>query len=62
LIDGHHPDRYDITHTDHVVWTLDIAIGKLADVHQAGVFQSNIDKCPEINHVEHGAFKLHAGR
>jgi hypothetical protein len=61
LVDGHDPNGHDVTHTDNVVWTLDVAIGKLANVDQSGVFQSDIDKRAEIDHVEDSPLKLHAG-
>src|SRR5208337_708543 len=32
LIDAHHPDRHHVAHAHHVVWGLDVAIGKLTDV------------------------------
>ncbi len=38
-----------------------VAIGQLADMHQARVVQADVDKGPEVDHVQHGALQLHAG-
>src|SRR6185312_13475657 len=37
-VHAHHPDGHDIADAHDVVRALDVAVGKLADVDQAGVF------------------------
>ncbi len=61
LIDPHHPDRHHVSHAHHVMRALDVAIGKLADVHQARILETNVDECPKIHHVQDRPLQLHAG-
>ena len=48
LVDFQHPNLDDVANRYHFVRVAHIAIGKLADVHQAAVVQPNIDERAEI--------------
>jgi hypothetical protein len=61
LVDAHHPDRRHVTDAHHVVRTLDVTIGQLADVDQSRIFEADVDERAEIHHVEDRPFQLHAG-
>ena len=62
LVDAHHPGRDHVTHAHHIVRALDVTIGKLTDVHQSRVFQTNIHERPEVHDVQDRALQLHPRR
>ena len=62
LVDLVHPDLDDVADRHHFVRIADILVGQLADVHQARVVQADVDERAEIDHVQHRARQLHAGR
>ncbi len=60
-VHGQHPDTDHVTDRHHVVRTLDIAVGHLADVNQTAVLQSDVDEGAEIDHVQDGSLQFHPG-
>jgi hypothetical protein len=60
VIDSHHPDVHHVADAHHVVRALHITIGKLANVHQTRILETNIDKRSEVNHIENRPLQLHA--
>src|SRR5205823_5519589 len=61
LVDRQHPNPNDVVDRHDVIGAFDVAVGHLADVHQAAVFETNIDEGAEIHNVQDGALQLHAG-
>ena len=52
----------DVAHRHHVVRIADELVGQPADVNQAAVVHADVDEAAEIDHVQHRAGQLHAGR
>ena len=62
FVDRHHPHGHDVADRDAIVRILNELRSQLADVHQAGVLQADVDERAEIDDVQHRAHQLHAGR
>src|SRR5581483_3845910 len=52
VIDRQHPYSHHIADRNHLVRILDIPVSQLADVHEATVFEADIDERAEIDHVQ----------
>jgi hypothetical protein len=59
VIDSHDPDVHHVADTHHVVRTLHITIGKLANVHQTRILETNIDERSEVNDIKNSPLQLH---
>ncbi len=60
-VHAQHPYRHDVAHRDDFIRALDISIRHLADVHEAAIFQADVDERPKIDHVQNRALQLHGG-
>src|SRR5947208_8857010 len=58
-VDVQYPDRHHVADRHYLVRTLDVAVGHLADVHQAAVLQADVHERPERHDVEYGALQFH---
>ncbi len=59
-IDAGHCHLYNITHADDSMGIAQIAVGHFADMHQAIMFDTDIDERTEVDHVARGAHQYHA--
>jgi len=44
-------DRHDIAHADDLERAVDVAVGQLADVHQAVLLDADVDEGAEVDHI-----------
>jgi hypothetical protein len=60
VINAHDPDVHHVADAHHVVRALHVPIGKLANVHQPRILETDIDERPKVDDIQHSTFQLHA--
>ena len=60
VIYAHDPYIYHVADAYHVVWALHVTIGKLANVHQARILETDIDERSKVDDIQNSSLQLHA--
>lgn len=58
-VDLQHLDFHHVAHRDHLARVLHILVGKLRDVDQSVLMDTDVHKRPETGHVRHHPFQDH---